>query len=1070
MNGRDLGYRRKSGPGGAAGPLSVIALVTAAASLFCPLNAKASPRSRPASAATPQATYQIPALPLDEALRMLAIKGRFQVLFSARDLPAVRSQPLSGVLSPAEALERIVAPAGLRVLRLDPRTYVVIAGARSPPLFKDEPRPAREKAGHPSRPKRSDPAPPSPVAEVTVYGRKAGRFRAGPIERDFADTFDAPLATSQLSRERFEGGMALNVTDALATLPDTTVLNTGRSFVSGVDSATRGEGLFVGLRGLSPEYSLTLINGAPVAQALPYSRGVQLNLIPPEGLSGVQIHRTGRPDLDGDLVAGALDFRALRASDIPQRRHIELVVSGRMEQLARHYGEDGIGGSVALLASGRFGAQDELGVTLSLRQERRRTVSAEMAGVMSAQNDSGWAWGWSATAGPSFYGSPMDPKNPEQGLVLTALNVGASEVSSRNRSTMLSVDWRAASDRSFWLSVVDLKADTSQNSTLSQLVGGAREWRPDAAGGYRLSLGEVSSRLWYQTNPDVVGLTSAIVGGRFILAKGAPGQRQDWVITPRLVFSHGTSDRPNRIEASMRINQNDRLNIAQPARPYSGLLIDYRGGFPQPRLTPDLFADLDQADLRLLARRAGQKTEQRSRQGRVVASVDAEWVRSVTTGLTGVKTGASLSDSVRDVSERNWTNDHIGNLTGQAGLTWRDLGLAPGRYWPQAWPGVYGWRTPRIDHKALEALFERYRSTDSFDSCGAIYVNNLNCGTQRGLEQVAAGYLLVKATLGPVETLTGLRQESTRIHNRYWFFPGAADGEQPGYWRTSRVRFNATLPSAFATWRPDERRVLRVGLWRSYSRPALYQLGGRAFLETSAGGETTLTQGNPDLKPVKALNFDLHYQTRTQDGGWGLSFWSKWLEDYLFDAAWSDAGMTATASGSYRLISPRNGGDAHLRGVQIEWRKAVRPDFDPASRLELFATASRQWTRADLGSAELGRRVPMQSAPEWRASAALTLDRGPWTLFVNARYSGAFLTDYNALEAPGDWDNLWVRPILQTDLSLHRRFGDRTRLEAGVANLTNAVSHESHVGRESRVIANAVRTGRQFRLGLRVAR
>jgi len=1064
MNGHGGGCRRK---GGAVG---LIALLSSTSLLLSPPAAGAGARAAPAPVAPGQVAYQIPALPLDEALRMAAVRGRFQILFSARDLPVVRSRPVTGVLTPAEALTHIVEPAGLRVLRLDARTYVVVAGLPTRTPRQAEPRPPVDRPDRTGRPRTAEPAHPSAVAEVTVYGQKAGHAGRGLAGNDFADTFDAPLPMSQISRERFEGTTALNITDALAALPDTTVLNTGRSFVSGVDTATRGEGLFVGLRGLSPDYSLTLINGAPVAQALPYSRGVQLNLIPPEGFAGVQIHRTGRPDLEGDLVAGALDFRSLRAGDVPQRRHLELAVTSRIEEQARRYGEDGIGGSVALLATGRFGAQDELGVALSLRRETRRTVSTEMAGVMSAQNDAGWAWGWSASPGPASYGAPMDPRDPQRGLVLTALNVGVSEVSSRSRSTMLAVDWRAAGNRSFWLSFVDLKADTEQNATLSQLVGGARQWRPDPAGGYRLSLGEVSSRVWYQTNPDVVGLTSAVLGGRFVLRGDGTGADGAWVVTPRLVFSHGTSDRPNRIEASMRINQNDRVNAGQSARPFAGQLIDYRSGFPQPRLTPDLFADLDQADLRLLARRAGQKTEQHSRQTQALASLDAEWIGGADTGLTGFKTGLSVSESGRDLSDRNWTNDHIGNLTGQAGLTWRDLGLAQGQYWPAAWPGVYGWRTPRIDHHALEALFERYRTPDSFDSCGALYVNNLNCGTQRGQEQVASAYVMVKAGFGPVEALAGLRQEETRVHSRFWFFQETTAGEQPGDWRTSRSRFHATLPSVFVTWRPDEGRVVRAGLWQSYSRPALYQLGGNASLQTSAGGDVTLRQGNPDLKPVRALNLDLLYQARLPRGGWGLSVWSKWLEDYLFDASWGEAGTGSGGAGPYRLVSPQNGGRAQVKGVQLEWHQVYRPDFDPALRLELSATASRQWTRADLGSAEFGRKMPMQSAPDWRASAGATLDRGPWTLFLNARYAGEFLSDYNALEAPGDWDNLWVRPALQVDFSLHHRFGDQARLEFGIANLTDAPGHEAHVGHDSRVIANRVQTGRQFRFGLRLAR
>lgn len=1021
---------------------------------------EASAAARP-TASRPEVTTVI--LPLEQALRRLAEQGRLQILFSAADLPPTRVAlpPDVGAAAPA-ALARLLEGQPLTARRLDSRTFVIV---RRPQPAASTARPTETD----SRSATRAPVPESPtlLTALTVLAARPGPRPSRGAADDFDDALAAPLTFSVLSRDRYEGRAISNITDAIAALPDTTVLTTGRSFVSGVDSATRGEGLFVGLRGLNPELSVTLMQGAPVAQGLPHSRGVQLNMIPPEGLSEVLIHRTGRPDLEGDLIAGAIDFRPLRATDFPERRWLEVTVSTRSASLARRYDASGRGGGQSMVMAGRYGEQDQLGLALGLRRATRRMVSAEMAGVMSAQNDQGWAWAWSATPGPLFHGAPRDPARPEEGLTLTALNAGVSEVQERSRSVMFTADWRPNDDRALSLTFVDLRSHTEQNSTLTQLVGGARSWTPDPAGGYRLSLGEVSSRVWYETNPDVVGLTVLTLAGREMRSGRLAGRTGAWLLTPRVTLSRATSDRPDRLEASIRVNQNDAFNQGRTARPYGGLLIDYTGGFPRPRLTPELQADLDEADTRLLARRAGQRTEQHSAQDRAQAAIDAEWLDGE--GPITVKAGLSFSASRREVTSRNWTNPPFAVVLGQAGLTWRALGVSTGGTWPAVWRGVYDWRAPRVDHEALGVWFARAVGPGSLDGCGTLTINNLNCRSQFGREAVAAAYGMVTARWDAVELTAGVRRENTSVRSRYWLAKTLASGEEPGEWRTDRSRFGETLPSVFVTWRPDSGSVLRAGLWRSYSRPALYQLGGGATLSTDEQGGQVLTQGNPDLEAITAINLDLQWLRTTPDGGWGVSAWAKRLDNILFESGgvFSNA-APRSRPGLARLITPQNGGVATVRGLQAEWVRRLRPALDPGSTLELSGSVSRQWTEADLGNTELGRSTPMQSAPDWLASLAATYERGPWRVRFNARYTGAMLSEYNALEAPGDWDNLWIRPTMTTDLSIGYRIDERAQVEAGVVNLDDALTYYAHVGRHSRAIASRVHTGRQFNFALRV--
>ncbi len=82
-----------------------------------------------------------------------------------------------------------------------------------------------------------------------------------------------------------------NVAEALGLMPGVNVINTGQSYFGGIDGAARGEGMFSSVRGLNAEYNVNLINGINVAQGMPYSRGVQLSLLPPSGLQTIALSK-----------------------------------------------------------------------------------------------------------------------------------------------------------------------------------------------------------------------------------------------------------------------------------------------------------------------------------------------------------------------------------------------------------------------------------------------------------------------------------------------------------------------------------------------------------------------------------------------------------------------------------------------------------------------------------------------------------------------------------------------------------------------------------------------------------
>lgn len=79
----------------------------------------------------------------------------------------------------------------------------------------------------------------------------------------------AANAIAVLSAEDLEHTAVHNVAEALGMMPSVNVMNTGSSFFGGIDGASRGEGMFVSIRGLNAEFNVNMINGVTVAQGMP---------------------------------------------------------------------------------------------------------------------------------------------------------------------------------------------------------------------------------------------------------------------------------------------------------------------------------------------------------------------------------------------------------------------------------------------------------------------------------------------------------------------------------------------------------------------------------------------------------------------------------------------------------------------------------------------------------------------------------------------------------------------------------------------------------------------------------
>lgn len=989
------------------------------------------------TAAQAHGVFSTPAQTTTQTLRDLARAAHMQVLFPGEALAGLKSPAILNAPDIMAAFAQALKGTGFEARQIDAHTFIVArrAQAASPDTHRnqpvEEPRPAFV---------------PSPqITEVVVTGR---RQRLSAIASAEASS-DA--AVQRLSRTEMSERVSQNVTEALGALSGMTVLPTGRSFIGGIDSASRGEGLFSAFRGLDTGFNLNMINGVTVAQGLPYSRGVQLNLLPSDGFSHIDIASGGRSDQDGDVLGAMINFITPEADDFADGKYGALTVSAHLNARALSYGGPAFGAGAGFEVAHRFGARGELGVYVGGQIEQRPFMSSELAGIMAASSANGWGY----TLAGSVKGAPVDPSRPEDNLTLSAFNAGASRGENRTHFLSVAIDRQMEDGSRLFLRATDARSDTQQESTFSQLVGTGNRYVLGTDGLYHLSIAGVSTRIWYETNPDQVTLSTLKIGHERTI--GA------WRLTPSVLLSRGSSARPNHIEASARIDQTDAYNTQQSTRAVDGTFLSYADNLPVLNLSPAIYDDLNDAGSRLLARRAGQLTAQFSEQTRFGLAYDASYVPG---GALAIDLGAKLTDSRRRVTNRDWTNDFYANLLHAPGLTWSQLGLIDG-YYPAVFPGLYSWALPRVDQGQLLSDFYHYQTPGSFDTCGSLIVNNLNCNTQVGSERVAAAYAIVHLEHAHWGLHAGLRFERTDIANTYWVLPVSAGSDTPGNWARSSTHYNQLLPSLRLRLGADPGNLWQVSLWRGYSRPAFLQLGGGTRIETDASGLTTITRGNPNLKSVSANNLDLDWRHEMgANADLHVTAYAKWLEHYLYEAGNTITGALQADGSTTRVVTPQNGGRGRVLGLDAHYDTSWPLPGRLGGRVSFDGHAGWQATRVDLGSDALGHNMPMQSAPTWLSGATLGYSRGRTAIFLSCRHTGAYLSNYNTLDADGTWDNTWVRPNTRCDARARQNLTGHMRAEIELGNLTHADSYWAHIGRHSLAISDVIRDGQRLSVRL----
>jgi TonB-dependent receptor len=133
--------------------------------------------------------------------------------------------------------------------------------------------------------------------EVVITGQALGQQAA------INQQISANTIVSIVSQERIEELPDQNAAESVGRLPGIAI------------QRNAGEGQKVVVRGLSPRFNAITVNGERIPSTDPRDRSVDLSMISPEQLAGIEVFKALRPDQDGDAIGGTVNFVVKRASE-----------------------------------------------------------------------------------------------------------------------------------------------------------------------------------------------------------------------------------------------------------------------------------------------------------------------------------------------------------------------------------------------------------------------------------------------------------------------------------------------------------------------------------------------------------------------------------------------------------------------------------------------------------------------------------------------------------------------------------------------------------------------------------
>ena len=133
--------------------------------------------------------------------------------------------------------------------------------------------------------------------EVVVSAQALGQMGA------INEQLNSNTIKNVVSADRINDVPDVNAAESVSRLPGLSLIRSG------------GEGQKVAIRGISPQYNVTMVNGVRMQSTDRNDRSVDLNMIAPNILSGIEVTKALTADMDADAVGGTVNLKIGKAAE-----------------------------------------------------------------------------------------------------------------------------------------------------------------------------------------------------------------------------------------------------------------------------------------------------------------------------------------------------------------------------------------------------------------------------------------------------------------------------------------------------------------------------------------------------------------------------------------------------------------------------------------------------------------------------------------------------------------------------------------------------------------------------------
>lgn len=345
--------------------------------------------------------------------------------------------------------------------------------------------------------------------------------------------------------------------------------------------------------------------------------------------------------------------------------------------------------------------------------------------------------------------------------------------------------------------------------------------------------------------------------------------------------------------------------------------------------------------------------------------------------------------------------------------------------------------TPSVEYQNVHRYIDN--NPDQFEDAGADGMAEESANRDYHLrENVYAGYVMSTINIKKWMFLGGVRYEHTglKIRTQYW----DEENETPVPVNNNKD-YSFLLPMLHVRYNFTASSILRFAATSTYARPNFvdYVSDDKVFSESDKEAYI----GNPDLKPVSALNLDLMYEKYIGSGGlFSAGVFHKSLRDFIYVQT---RNITFNGVPDIDVYQSVNGGNASVSGFEVAYQRNLT--FLPGWMKGFGVYANYTFT---LGNATFTNRAEREDADGNKivsekvkllpgqskhiANFALSYSRGSFTGRATANYNARFISEVGINEL----SDMYVADRWQFDVSVSQRISKNFRAYVEGVNLTNA--------------------------------